>query len=563
MYDEDYLINKHTNLPFYYPFLSKKNQNYIRQMMKDNNAQGIYAKVGILAGGVCNKRKLHYCPNCVKEDIKSVGEAYFHRIHQLPGVLVCPIHLCKLNKYEEKDNQIGRISLLKMNLKHIDFTIRYLDDDKINSILVKVSQSAQYLLNNELGKINQKVIVDKYKDILRNNGLITPKNRVRQKKLHNIFKEYYSDRLLEMLDSSIDNNASNWLSTMLRKPRSYINPIRHILFILLFYKDFESFVNEENRNCIRNKSSWPCLNKVCKCYRKNVIKNCKVTSDYKTRKLIGTFKCEYCGFEYSRKINQKENEDIYKIGRIKCFGHLWNYKLIELIESKQYCINNIANIMGCDAKTVVKYARKLGKGDYIDSKIEFKENKKVNYIKNYNRDEYSKDILLFMSNNPNCRRTEVRKALGKQYMWLYKKDKKWLNENLPKISSNLGKDSNKNLRVDWDKRDNEIYLKIKNTYIEMIKSSQNIRITKSILGNKLGISALLDYYLEKLPKTKEYLSKILETVEQFQIRRVKKICRTMIQENVEIKQWKVIRIAGLRKTCSINVINTINYYKIK
>jgi hypothetical protein len=561
MYDEDYIINRHTNLPFYYPFLNENNQNYIRKIMKNNNAQGIYAKVGIIAGGVCNKRKLHYCPNCVKDDIRRVGEAYFHRIHQIPGVLVCPIHLCELNKYELRNTERGRISLVKINSKQIDLAARYIADNEINTVLIKIAKNAQYLLDNNLVNINQHILVKRYKEILRNKGLITPKNRVRQKLLNSMFKKYYNNRLLEMLDSKVDNKESNWLKSTLRCPRNYINPIRHILFILFISEDIQSFIGYGRVNN-NNKVSWLCLNKVCKYYKKNIIKDYRLTVDYKAKKPIGTFKCEYCGFEYSRNINQNDRENIYKIGRIKSFGHLWQDKLIDLIECKQYNVNKISKIMGCDPKTIVKYARKLGKGDYINSKIRFKKYKKTKSIKNY-KNIYSKDILLFISNNINCTRTEVRKTLEKQYMWFYRNDKGWLNDNLPKVRKQLERKSNINIRVDWNKRDKEIYIQIKNTYIEMIRNSQNMRITKSILGNKLGISALLDYYLEKLPKTKKYIGEISETVEEFQIRRVKKICRTMIHQNCEIKLWKVMRIAGLKKTCSINVINMINYYKSK
>ncbi|KAI3349976.1 hypothetical protein EXM65_03080 [Clostridium botulinum] len=559
IYDEDYLINKHTNLPFYYPFFNANNQRYIVKMMKNNNAQGIYAKIGIVAGGVCSKKDLYYCPECVKDDMNRTGEGYFHRIHQVPGVLVCPIHLCKLDKYEIKNNEVGRISLIKMNLKYIDLTPKYIDDNKINEDLIKIAKSSQFLLSNNLININQNILVKRYKTMLAKTGLITPKNRVRQKKLNCMLKKRYSDTLLEMLDSKVDDKESNWLRSILRKPRKYFSPIRHMLLILLMYEDIESFFYDYTKNYISSKSSWPCLNKVCKYYKENVITSCRVTSDYKTRKPVGTFKCKYCGFEYSRKVNYKDKDDVYRIGRIKCFGQVWQDRLIDLINSKQYSINSMAKSMGCDPKTIVKYARKLGKGDDVNSKIKFKENKKLKPSKNY-KNSYSKDILSFINSHPNCTRIEIRKALLKQYMWFYRNDKKWLKDNLPEARTQLERKLNNNIRVDWNKRDNEIYLKIRSTYIGIIQSSQNIRITKSIIGNKLGISALLDYYLEKLPKTKKYLAKVVETVEEFQIRRVKKICRTMSNKNIQIKLWKVMRVAGLRKTCSVNVINTINYY---
>ena len=43
---------------------------------------------------------------CMKEDVKHCGEAYYHTCHQLPGVRVCPIHGCHLMKIKNRENGI-------------------------------------------------------------------------------------------------------------------------------------------------------------------------------------------------------------------------------------------------------------------------------------------------------------------------------------------------------------------------------------------------------------------------------------------------------------------------
>ena len=42
------------------------------------------------------KRYLRYCPACVKEDRVKYAETYWHRIHQMIGIDICPIHGCNL-----------------------------------------------------------------------------------------------------------------------------------------------------------------------------------------------------------------------------------------------------------------------------------------------------------------------------------------------------------------------------------------------------------------------------------------------------------------------------------
>ncbi len=41
-------------------------------------------------------RHLRYCPECVKDDRQKYGETYWHRVHQMVGVNICPRHHCYL-----------------------------------------------------------------------------------------------------------------------------------------------------------------------------------------------------------------------------------------------------------------------------------------------------------------------------------------------------------------------------------------------------------------------------------------------------------------------------------
>lgn len=41
-------------------------------------------------------RHLRYCPECVKDDRQKYGETYWHKVHQMVGVNICPLHHCHL-----------------------------------------------------------------------------------------------------------------------------------------------------------------------------------------------------------------------------------------------------------------------------------------------------------------------------------------------------------------------------------------------------------------------------------------------------------------------------------
>lgn len=244
IYNEEYFINKHTNLPFYLPFLKLDDQIVVKKSMINSNGKGIYAKMGIVAGGICTKRGLYYCPKCAAEDIRNVGEPYFHRIHQVPGVIICPTHLCLLKKYVITRNDIGRIKYIRASSKYMNSKVTYVENPIINDNLVKIAKCANYILNNDLSKFNQISITEQYKHILDEKGFLTCKKRVKQNRLISLFKNYFTEELLKILESNVDEKESNWIRMITRKPKCIIHPIRHILFILFLCDDFKTFFLE-------------------------------------------------------------------------------------------------------------------------------------------------------------------------------------------------------------------------------------------------------------------------------------------------------------------------------
>lgn len=41
-------------------------------------------------------KALRYCPLCFQEDMEKYGESYWHRLHQIPAVTICPKHHCQI-----------------------------------------------------------------------------------------------------------------------------------------------------------------------------------------------------------------------------------------------------------------------------------------------------------------------------------------------------------------------------------------------------------------------------------------------------------------------------------
>lgn len=85
------IIKRHTVLPYYAPFLSNNQLQYALDSMT-GEGKGLMLKLGLNASRIEAVSRVRFCPVCLNEDIGRVGAAYWHRVHQLPGVLICPHH---------------------------------------------------------------------------------------------------------------------------------------------------------------------------------------------------------------------------------------------------------------------------------------------------------------------------------------------------------------------------------------------------------------------------------------------------------------------------------------
>lgn len=97
-YSVDHVIDQMTLLPFYAPFLPAHRLQRLRADMRGTNGQSIHTRLGLIASRVPVTQWFNACPQCVAADQAHWGECYWHRVHQLEVVYVCPIHAVPLSE---------------------------------------------------------------------------------------------------------------------------------------------------------------------------------------------------------------------------------------------------------------------------------------------------------------------------------------------------------------------------------------------------------------------------------------------------------------------------------
>jgi TniQ len=70
------IIWNHTMFPFFTAFLSKEKTEEIYRLMEVGNGKSVENMIGISGSNIKPNNYLKYCPICLKEDMKLLGESY-------------------------------------------------------------------------------------------------------------------------------------------------------------------------------------------------------------------------------------------------------------------------------------------------------------------------------------------------------------------------------------------------------------------------------------------------------------------------------------------------------
>lgn len=531
LYSVDFLIQNHTLFPYYIPFLKKIEVERIKRYMIEGSPWGmVHSVLGIPASKIKQPDCLRFCELCIHDDVSVYHEAYWHRSHQIPGVVVCPKHREILFKtkvqYSTRAKKFEFITLTEvLNDKNEKMSINLSWMDH----LVSVAKQSAVLLSLENSFINDHTILLQH---LNRRGFITAGGRIRFSQLIESFCQFYGHEFLKFMQCEVNRNYSEtWLHKLFRGTDTISHPLRHLLAIR--FLECDSNKKTLSLGCQPfGEGPWPCLNKAAAHYGELIIQQCKVTRSSKSRLPVGEFSCD-CGFVYSRSGPDNTYKDRFTIGRIKHFGHVWKGELAEL-NTLNLSLRARASLLGVDPGTVKRQSNLL--------MLQLKKQHRRD-ISLQNNIRWERFVMSLKRSKAS--QVPIRKLNPKDYMWLYRNDKERLFRTMDKykIKSNI-----RSQFIDWKQRD-EVFLNEVVRAVIKIKASvkpQKITIAavaRTVAGN---VPIVLEKNLSKLPKTNVFLKKHLESTEQFQIRRLVWAYEELRAMEYIVQGWKLLKTAGLK-----------------
>lgn len=566
MYTSDYLIAEHTLLPFYSPFLPPERLNHLHQDICGKNGPGLHMRSGIMASRVPLPEWLRYCPQCVIEDKKNFGECYWHRVHQVSGVEICPLHEMPLqNSCVRARNKQTRHEYIPAQ-RALQNSEPDLSDSRslYHGILLNIAQDAYWLLRQYQENQDLRSLQIRYRKLLSKVDLATYRGRVDVSMFMQMFKEHYPSPLLHLLHCELEEGVQEtWLLRLIRTPDGAQHPLHHLLLMHFLGCTAEDFFDLSAEIKPFGNGPWPCLNPTCHYYRQAFIKECQIEySQYTSGKPVATFSC-VCGFSYSRVGPDKTEEDLFRRSRINAFGVTWETRLQELWGDKTVSLRAIARQLEVDPLTVKRQAARSG--------LPFpRPARKCLGPKGFQKTlpilaQASEEVILetkrtlWLATIEAYPKAGIKILRGKEpglYTWLYRHDKKWLREH----TLSHKKLRQRSCRVDWEARDRQLAIEAKTAALRLKNFTERpVHLTKSAIGREIGQLALLQQHIDKLPCTAAVLGELVETREEFAIRRILWTMKTFHQRHIYPARWLFIRKAGVTHLLKHPVIsNAIN-----
>lgn len=572
------LIDEHTLLPYYVPFLPAEREAQLREDMEGTGGHRIYMRSGVMASKVPLPEWFRFCPSCKAEDEKRrgitskarheerPGETYWRRLHQLPGVLVCPTHQAFLEqsgariKYARNQTDFFTAAQSTPQLP-----ARVLDQaDPGHQILLELARGSSWLLSARRPAASLVGLRNRYLRPMIAQGLATYSGCVRAGELLRRFRRHYPASILKSLQCELegrDVRKDNWLLRLVRDPKHVQQPLHHLILINFLGSTAEEFFSLPEELNYFGEAPWPCLNPVSEHRGEGKISACEISYRGKNHRPVGTFRCE-CGFVYARTGPDETPEDRHRISKMKAFGRVWEDALRRLWADLALSISGIAARLEVDPLTVRRHAERLQLPDSgsrrVPSLCPALLLKATSPVAEHaqKRRKHRELWLKAMKGRPKLDMKSLRRSLLRTYAWLIQNDAAWLKTNRPKSA----KRAKTAASVDWEKRDSKLALAVRES-ANRLKATlgRPIRITKTAIGRDLGQVTLLQQKIRKLPLTAAALDEVVESRADFAIRRVRRAAELFSQADTQPRAWELISRANVYGLMSVPcVMDAVN-----
>ena len=405
--------------------------------------------MGIIGSRIPRTSWLRYCPVCLQADKERFGERYWHRLHQVPGVEICPTHKTFLENSTFRATAPFPVREF-ISAEHLTGPSlpRKADSHPLFPTLLDIAVDVSYLLSAPSSFPDTSILEERYCFLLSQRGFMTKGGLVRRVELMKAFADYYAMELLTLLHCEVGKTchvSDNWPARLVTPSKMDHHPLHNILLIRFLGVAIEKFflqltkqyIQQANQHIKRSlpfgDGPWPCLNPVCEHYQRRYVTTHEISKHSEIHRPdhpVGLFTC-LCGFAYARKGPDQSPSDIFRKDRILSYGPVWEKELCELWFDPTISLRSLARRLGVDIIQVNRRATELHLPVPRNTPYRTKMGITQRRLTQGEVRSYRVQWLALLDEASSEGVSSLRKKSPQVYEWLYKYDKEWFTMHRP------------------------------------------------------------------------------------------------------------------------------------
>ena len=511
-----------TIYPYHRVFLHPEIDRKVMFMLRGSSQGPNYPKatLGRLANNFGANPTLRYCHICVQHDYKHLGCPYWHRIHQLPGIVACIHHACILEVMKSPFGQEHRTQLLLPPMDKLSYRSPQPCQGQIEFAVL----STQLLLS-KLSSHDPLARANVYRCAALSFGFIK-NGRINIAALGSEMKKFYNDfcgfQHRERLLSSTTTPLA-WLYPLFNRPHRSCHPICHLLLIRFLFGSIENFVSALATSDVPNVQlntdhPRPSANASVTALISDITRSCRtIAAELGISVTTAVLLRRELGIDVKERVKTIDKEKVSQI--------------VEAIQAG-LSVAKVAEKCGVSICTVYRLRRIHHLQDHIARA------RKFGLEREKRRDEWSTAMSANKHGGINYARSKAQAA----YAWLYRNDRNWLRDKCSGTTS----PQRKSTKVDWKKRDSELCEKLR-CYVDTLKDAHfRQRISRSLMLCYIRASIVRLNHL-KLPKTSSLLDELEESIFENHKRKIDFYLKHVGNAGSIPPAWKIQRSCGIRK----------------
>jgi hypothetical protein len=229
-----------TLFPYYSLFLTPERYQKSLDALRKDRADGLKVAMGIVSNGFGASTTLRSCWTCDHDCMDRHGCSVLYRMHQLPGMLICPIHGEPLCQHLLQSRQPHRQQLIVPVREPFNRSVHV-----ENLCLQRIAALSSEALTTAPTGLTSATRSQAYMRRLVEHGFLLD-GRVDWRALAKAVQEEYGDfvglpfrpRLM-----SSERFPLRWLYDLCRRPDRSLHPLCHLLLIGLLFGSVHNFVS--------------------------------------------------------------------------------------------------------------------------------------------------------------------------------------------------------------------------------------------------------------------------------------------------------------------------------